>query len=212
MDIDVTRIVGAVTRSVKTVQKDGQPAKEIVATRTYDTTPEDLWDALTNKERIPRWFLPITGELKLGGSYQFQGNAGGTITHCEPPTHLAVTWGMHGSVSWVDVHLSPAKTGTLLELRHVAHVPEELWAQFGPGAVGVGWDLALMGLGLHLETGKPNDAKEAEAWTVGPQGRVFVGLSSDDWARASIADGADPAQARKAAAGTTGFYTGTGPT
>ena len=57
----------------------------VVASRSYDTDIDDLWEAITNAERIPRWFLPITGELRLGGRYQLQGNAGGTITACEPP-------------------------------------------------------------------------------------------------------------------------------
>jgi peptidoglycan hydrolase CwlO-like protein len=35
--------------------------------RSYDAEIEELWDAVTNAERIPRWFAPITGELKLGG-------------------------------------------------------------------------------------------------------------------------------------------------
>ena len=64
----------------------------VIATRNYDTDIDDLWDALTSAERIPRWFLPISGELKPGGRYQFQGNAGGKITRCEPPRLLSVTW------------------------------------------------------------------------------------------------------------------------
>ncbi|MGH9223767.1 MAG: hypothetical protein ACRD2W_08260 [Acidimicrobiales bacterium] len=44
--------------------------------RTYDTTVEDLFDACTSAERIPRWFLPVTGNLRVGGRYQLAGNAG----------------------------------------------------------------------------------------------------------------------------------------
>ena len=36
-----------------------------------------------------------------------------------------------------------------VELEHIAHV-EEHWEQFGPGAVGIGWDLGLVGLAIHL--------------------------------------------------------------
>src|SRR5882724_8555264 len=28
------------------------------------------WDAMTNAERIPRWFLPISADLRLSGRYQ----------------------------------------------------------------------------------------------------------------------------------------------
>ena len=66
-------------------------------TRLYDTSVDDLWDALTSKERIPRWFLPVEGDLKLGGRYQLKGNAGGTITACTPPNHFAATWEFGGA-------------------------------------------------------------------------------------------------------------------
>ena len=73
---DILRYVGAVTREVRSVEKDGRPARVVVAACSYDTSVEDLWDAITNAERIPRWFLPISGDLRLGGRYQLQGNAG----------------------------------------------------------------------------------------------------------------------------------------
>ena len=30
----------------------------------------DLWEALTSAERIPRWFAPVSGDLRLGGRFQ----------------------------------------------------------------------------------------------------------------------------------------------
>ncbi len=209
MKIDIVAYIGAVTRKVSSRQHDGRLARVVVATRTYDTTIDDLWDALTSAERIPRWFLPISGDLRLGGRYQLQGNAGGEITRCEPPRHLAVTWEYGGEVSWVTVELGDdLRGGTRLELEHVAHVGDERWDQFGPGAVGVGWDLALMGLGRHLETGAAADPQQGLAWMGSPEGKDFMRRSSDDWCRASIADGTDAAAAKAAAARTTAFYTG----
>ena len=57
-------------------------------------------DAVTSAERIPRWFLPVSGRLELGGRYQLEGNAGGTIRRCERPSHLGLTWELGGDVSW----------------------------------------------------------------------------------------------------------------
>jgi uncharacterized protein YndB with AHSA1/START domain len=209
MAINVPRQIGAATREVSTREKDRAPARVVVVTRRYDTPIADLWDALTNPERIPRWFLPISGDLRLGGRYQLEGNASGEIVQCDPPHRLGLTWGMHGQVSWVNVQLSGDRAGgTLLRLEHVAHVPEEFWNQFGPGAVGVGWDLAMFGLDQHFSTGATVSPKEAVAWLSSTEGKSFVRQSSDAWCAASIAAGADGAAARASAKRTTAFYTG----
>ncbi|MGH9159625.1 MAG: SRPBCC family protein, partial [Vicinamibacteraceae bacterium] len=180
----------------------------VIAARTYDTTVEDTWDALTSAERIPRWFLPISGDLRLGGRYQLKGNAGGEITACKPPRHLAVTWEYGGSLSWVTVELAGDTSGrTRLQLEHVVPVGDH-WEQFGPGAPGVGWDLAIMGLGQHLATGAVVNADEAAAWFASDEGRAFMRESSDDWCRAAIAAGVDETSARAAAARTIAAYTG----
>jgi uncharacterized protein YndB with AHSA1/START domain len=165
--------------------------------------------ACTNAERIPRWFLPISGELRVGGRYQLEGNAGGTIERCDPPRSFAATWEMGGQVTWIELRLSPgANGGTRFELEHIAHVGDELWAQFGPGAVGVGWDLMLSGLGRHLASGASVDRAEAAAWSASEEGRRFMTLSSQAWCDASIAAGTDTADARAAAARTIAAYTG----
>jgi uncharacterized protein YndB with AHSA1/START domain len=212
MEIDIAKHIGAVSREVASRDVEGRPARVIVATRTYDTTMDDVWDALTSAERIPRWFLPISGDLRLGGRYQLQGNAGGEITRCEPPRHLAVTWEFGGNVSWVTVRLADDPNGgTRLELEHVAHVPDEMWEQFGPGAVGVGWDMTLVGLDLHLAAGAAFDRQAAEAWPASDNGKQFITRASNDWSRASIAAGTDETAAKGAAKRTTAFYTGSEP-
>jgi uncharacterized protein YndB with AHSA1/START domain len=209
MKIDIVAYIGAVSRKVTSRQHEGRLARVVVATRTYDTTIDDLWDALTNVERIPRWFMPVSGDLRPGGRYQLQGNAGGNIERCEPPRHLAVTWEYGGEVSWVTVELaSDASGGTRLELEHIAHVDDERWGQFGPGAAGVGWDLALMGLARHLASGAAADPQAAMAWMGSPEGKDFIRRSSDGWCRASITGGMDAKGAEAAAARTTAFYTG----
>src|SRR5688572_30254248 len=207
-----TEIIRAAKRKLETVERDGKVARKITVSRAYDTTIEDAWNALTTRERIERWFLPIEGELKLGGRYQFKGNAGGTILTCAPPRHVAVTWEMRGDVSWVDVFLeSVTKQQTRLTLEHVAVVENKFWDQFGPGAVGVGWDLGLYGFQLYFEKGGAADVTaEGQAWVASDEGKRVVGLSSDAWVEASIAAGTDPAKARVAGATTTQFYTGEG--
>ena len=208
MPMDVTQQIGAVAREIAGREPGGAAARALVATRRYEVDATVLWDLLTNVERIPRWFLPVSGELRPGGRYQLEGNAGGEVLRCEPPRRLALTWEMHGQASWVDVQLSPAPDGgTLLRLEHAAHVPDEFWQQFGPGAVGVGWDQALLGLDRHLATGEAVNPADAMAWLSSDEGRAFVRESSEAWGTASIAAGAESASARAAAERTTAFYT-----
>lgn len=212
MTFDPTPYLGAGTRAVENRERDGRPARAVVVTRDYATTADDLWDALTNPERIPRWFLPISGDLRLGGRYQFKGNAGGTITGCEPPKQLAVTWEYGGDVSWLTVTLAPAPAdSTRLTLEHVAYVDDARWDQFGPGAVGVGWDMGLLGLVLHLATREAVDPAQAEAWFATGPGKDFVRRASDDWGRASIAAGTPREAALAAAERTRAAYTGESP-
>lgn len=85
-------------------------------THTYDADVEDVWDALTIPERLPRWFYPISGDLSVGGSFQLEGNAGGDVRRCDRPTWLQVTFG--GPESVVDLRLAEAGATTTVELTH----------------------------------------------------------------------------------------------
>ena len=200
--------VGAVSRALESTERDGAPARVLSATRTYPVPALDVWDALTDRDRIARWFLPVTGDLRLGGRYQLEGNAGGTVETCDPPHSFSVTWEFGGDVSWVTVTLIPDGDDTTLELRHTAHVTPDRWAEFGPGATGVGWDGMLLGLLLHLTTGGFRDPSEAAAWAASEEGVAFLAGSSEAWGDAAVAAGDDPAAARAAAARTTAAYTG----
>ncbi|RSM97041.1 polyketide cyclase [Nonomuraea sp. WAC 01424] len=184
--------------------KDGE-RKTVVLTRHYDAEVKDVWDACTDAERLARWFLPVSGDLRLGGTYQLEGNAGGEILDCEPPAYLRVSWlfGPDPGFSEVEVRLSAEDEGTLFELRHTAEVPPEMWGRYGPGAVGVGWDLALLGLGLHLAGGPPPDKSGFE---LTGDGRRFITASSQAWGAAFERAGAAPETAVAAVAGTTAFY------
>jgi len=204
---DVTHEISAVRRTVGSRTLEAGEARVVTVTRTYPADVEDVWDACTNPERIPRWFLPVSGELRLGGRYQLEGNAGGVIERCDPPKGFAATWEYGGEVSWIDVRFEPVADGTRFTLEHVAHVDDERWAEFGPGAVGVGWDLGLLGLGQHLATGA-TVSPEGMEWAGSPEGRRFMTESSDAWRAASVDAGTDPADARAAADRTTAFYTG----
>jgi uncharacterized protein YndB with AHSA1/START domain len=124
-----------VRRAVGSETGEEGPAHVVELRRIYGAPVADVWDVCTNPERIPRWFLPISGDLRLGGRFQLEGNAGGEITECRPPRRLAVTWEFGGDASLVTVDLAPAEDGTELTLRHVVG-DNDHWATYGPGPSG----------------------------------------------------------------------------
>jgi uncharacterized protein YndB with AHSA1/START domain len=204
---EAEQLAAGAERGVSEREKDGKKLKVVRLSRSYSTSVEDLWDALTNKERIPRWFLPVEGELKVGGKYQLTGNAGGTITACRPPEFFSATWEYGPAVTWIEVSLAAEGGGARVTLEHLAE-EEEHWKKYGPGAVGIGWDLGLMGLGKHLSTGASLKAEDENSWVMTQEGRRFVELASEAWTAADIASGRPAAEAYKAGARTTAFYTG----
>ena len=200
--IDIIKQLEYVHRQLE----DGDELKTIVLRRHYDAAIDDVWDACTSAERIPRWFLPIKGDLRVGGRYQLEGNAGGEVLACEPPRFFKVTWifGDAPGRSEVEVRLSAdGDERTLFELRHTAAAPPDMWDQYGPGAVGVGWDLALLGLAIHMAGESLGDPS---AWEGSDEARAYSTTSSRLWGEAHQAAGAPADQAKTAAANTATFY------
>jgi len=219
--VDVNAQLDAVTRSIETKEVDGALAYVQQLAQTYPSPIDDVWDAVTSAERIPRWFLPISGDLRLGGRYQLEGNAGGEIRTCEPPRDGAagysITWGMGvGEPAIVRVRLIEVDAShTRLELENVAtaaSLPDGMWEQFGPSATGIGWDQGLLGLALHFSGGEDGiSPEEAPAWVASDEGKAFMRRSADAWAAAHERDGVSAETAKGAADRTYAAYTGEAP-
>ena len=186
--IDIHSHIGAIHRSVsRTPREDGGENVTVLARKTYTADLEDTWSALTDPSRIARWLMPVSGDLRVGGSFELDGNPGGDILECDQPRRLRVTYG--GETSILEVRLSPDGAGsTTLELEHT--VPIEM-AQSGAGAlwVGPGWDGALLGLGRHLS----GEASERSA-DDSPEALVFGAASVKAWAAAVETSGTATAE------------------
>jgi uncharacterized protein YndB with AHSA1/START domain len=196
------------TRAVASDVREGSPTKVVTITQTYPVGVPELWDALTDASRISRWLMPVTGDLRVGGRYQLEGNAGGVVEECVPHERIAVTWEYAGDVSWVVATLSGDGTSSTLQVDHTAHVDQQRWDEYGPGAVGIGWDSMFLGLSLYLESGEGLDAEQAAAWVTSAEGRQFMTDSASAWRAAQIASGEDEQAATAAAERCAKAYTG----
>ncbi|MBW8487172.1 SRPBCC family protein [Actinomadura parmotrematis] len=206
--VETVRQLGAVTRRVGERALESGRARTVVLGQRFPGSPADVWAVLTDPARLPCWFLPVTGELRPGGRFEIEGNAAGVVEHCDPPRAFAVTWEARGQASRVEVRLAPDAGGTTrLELEH-ALPDDEHWARYGPGAVGVGWEMALLGLAVYLAGGRATTPRARAAWAVSHEARAFMAVGCERWREAAVAAGEDEAAARAAADNTRAAYTG----
>jgi uncharacterized protein YndB with AHSA1/START domain len=61
----------------------------------FDADIDDVWSALTERERLARWYGEIEGELRVGGTFRARLHASGwegtgRVEECEPPRRLLV--------------------------------------------------------------------------------------------------------------------------
>jgi uncharacterized protein YndB with AHSA1/START domain len=193
--IDIASQLKAIHRAVGKQPIDGGEGIGVLLRRSYNASIEDVWDALTDPDRIKRWFFPVSGDLRVGGSFQLEGNAGGDIRKCEPPRLLTVTFG--GPTSVVELRLSAdGDSDTVLELEHT--VPIEM-AGSGAGAlyVGPGWDGAFLALDLFL---RGEVSPDPVAAANSPEAREFSRQSVHAWT--AVVESSGTATAAEIAAAT----------
>lgn len=180
--IDIVEQINATQRGIGDLPFADGPGSSVLLRRTYDAPVEDVWDACTNQQRVSRWMGPVEGDLRLGGAFQIEGNAGGEILRCEEPRLLRVTWVLgEGMATEVEVRLASDGNGTVLELEHTAPaaVVDELFRAYGPGGtigIGGGWDLALVGLGFELA-----GTDVAPGWDATREAQRFAVRSCHAW-------------------------------
>jgi uncharacterized protein YndB with AHSA1/START domain len=205
---DIIDQVNAVARSVGRRTIPAGDGRTVVLSRTYDAPIDEVWDAVSTGERVNRWLGPVDGDLRLGGRYQIEGNAQGEILECEPPRRLKVSWAYGESpsaqdMSEVELRLEPDGDGTRLVLEHAAVVPDEMWEQYGPGAVGVGWDLGLLGLDRHLR----GEDFDPASWESEPDAKRAAVHAAQAWGAATAEAGESDEVVARQVAGSQAFFT-----
>lgn len=192
---DLINELAAVHRQVARENADGDEVVRVTMRRRYSTDAVDLWSALTEPDRIARWFMPVSGDLREGGSFQLEGNANGDILTCQPPSLLRTTFG--GPESILAVTVTPEGNDEAeLQLDHA--VPLAM-AQTVAGAlfVGPGWDGAFLGLGLYIAGEAVGDPREAAN---SPEAVRFNIAAIDRWSTVADQAGATPEEIEQARA------------
>lgn len=132
-----------------------ESATKLKLTRTFDATPEDVFDALTEPDELSKWFSPTDDmevfvdkfEARVGGAYRIEMRAKdgdvhtciGKIREIDRPNRLAYTWSWEGGemgdtlVTW---QLRDTKKGTELVLTHDQFPNEEAAERHNEGWVG----------------------------------------------------------------------------
>ncbi|NLU83231.1 polyketide cyclase [Rhodococcus sp. HNM0569] len=198
--IDSNAQIAAVNRSTGEVDLEVGKARSFTVAQTFGVPVERLWEACATARGISSWFLPISGDLQLYGEYQLEGNASGQITTCDPLHEYTATWIYSLDRSTVDVRFASERAeSSTLTLEHDIPIAQEVWEKFGPGGVGIGWDLTLMSLATHLATGEPLSPEDNLAFAKSDEGRRFLALSADEWATVAEDSGTRKHDARRAA-------------
>lgn len=145
-----------------------------VYTTYIRTTPEKLWEALTNGDFSEKyWFgFHVDLELKAGGTIRIlppkgmeeHGDHAGTVLVCEPGRKLVYTWNpkdkpelaqKRDGLSRVTYELTPMGAQVRLRLIHENLLPEDIVADPNTfKGINNGWPAVLSSLKSLLETGE----------------------------------------------------------
>ncbi|GAA2397733.1 SRPBCC family protein [Actinomadura vinacea] len=182
---DITDLINATHREIGERKIEGYPATgTVLLRRAYDTTAEDLWEAVTTPSRLERWFLPVTGDLRPGGTYQIEGNAGGEILECDPPRLLRLSWVYGDMASHLEARISSKDGQAVLELEHGGLADGHF------EGVGGGWDPALWALDQYLRGVLPEDLGDRmRAGDIPEEVQEIFARTAQEWHEVAVAAG-----------------------
>ena len=130
---------------------------ELRIEQTWETDAADLWDAVTDPERLARWFAPIVGTPAVGGEFGIHFDDGDvpgmTLLSCDPGRGFTFVWPMESGPTEVRVEVHPATpTSSTLVLTH------RLLSRAKAPEYGAGWTAYVGQLRDHL------DGRESGDW------------------------------------------------
>jgi uncharacterized protein YndB with AHSA1/START domain len=138
-----------------------------VYTTYIATTPEKLWQALTNSEFTKQYFFgsEIVSDWQIGSSFKLMNKDKvehyGEVLVCEPYRLLTVTWSVKDKdvegdrISKVTYELTPMNSTVKLTLNHEDLLEKDIRKDVGKiDGFNTGWPAILSNLKSLLETGK----------------------------------------------------------
>ncbi|MGP9537726.1 SRPBCC domain-containing protein [Brachybacterium sp. AOP43-C2-M15] len=210
-------VVDAVRRELEIDEQIHEGRRRVRAVLTLTTnitrSPAQLWPLLTAPRELERWFGPVTGELREGGRFEAPRGARGSVHELDEPHRISLTWEQGGGEDPLLISLDPEDDGTtLLRLQHTALLDAEEFERTGPGALAVGWEIALLALAALTDGWRASCLDEVpdptSAWLRSPEGTAYVRAWSVRWAAEAIAAGVDEEVARRGEAWTARGVTG----
>jgi len=152
----------------------------------YDTDIHDLWTAITDPDRLARWYGRVEGDLRPGGQFRLHvDDAGldtaGRVETCEPPRRLVVTH-RETDESWeaghdappfdetVDATLTADGDHTVLVIE-VRGMPLDKIAFYGAG-----WQIHAENLATYLAGRELGDSEARWGELVPPYQQLAVGI------------------------------------
>ena len=152
----------------------------------YATDTDDLWSAITDPDRLGRWFGQVDGELSQGGEFRVQipdaGERTGRVETRERPQRLVVaTRETDGSYRrgqgvppfdavW-DITLTADGDGTILVIE-VKGMPRDKIAFYGAG-----WQIHAENLAAYLAGREPDDIEARWEALVPPYQNLAANIS-----------------------------------
>lgn len=114
----------------------GDERTELVFTRHYQASPDELWDMLTDPDKTPMWWAKTRGMAKTGSSFDLkwlnvkdEGHGietdwwYGRVIEAHAPQVLEISNSMHGRIR---ITLTPDGDGTRLVFSNTIEVPAEV--------------------------------------------------------------------------------------
>jgi len=138
---------------------------DFVYTTYIKTTPEKLWNAITNPEFARQYWGGHTNisDWKKGSKWQHEDTnnnnsvrVAGKVLESVPPKRLVLTWADPADAaddSRVTFEIEPIEDMVRLNVIHGDFKPGSIMA----GRVAMGWPLVLSSMKSYLETGKAID-------------------------------------------------------